>query len=827
MNKLLTKIVGVVLGTTMAVGVGVGVAVNNNRGVVDSQVNAAVGTDSKTVTMTSNSVTNDGVTWALNSISDYASSNSYIRFGSGTYIQNSSAIVVDKSYQVQFEVTTRKYGGPSDNQIVLTVDVVDSSGASMTTGSATVQPSGTSLAKKTSSALTFSTASGSEGVFFRIKSSDSATSSKCAGVSVITVKYKAGSSCAHDWSEWETKTVATCDTKGEETRECSICHEIETREIDSLGHDWVAGTIHAPTCTKDGYTEYECSRCQEEKHDDVVEALGHNYVDGVCTRCGEEKPTVVGTYSKVTDLDQLVNGATVIITNEDGTNAMGSQNTNNRAKVTGASSANGTISISNDSTSIQVFTIEDYSTQEDTIVAFKTLNPLNDVDGYLYAAGSGSNYLKTQETVDKDAKFYITLSSGDFTVVASDSSNRNDMRYNSSNNPPIFSCYASTSTQPGVALYIKDSSTPAPTTYTVTYDANGGEGTMTDSNSPYSASSTVTTLNNTFTRDGYTFAHWSTATDGTGTDYDQGATFTMTADTTLYAIWDQNGGGTPTAARCYHLVESTSDLIAGAKYIITNESNHANGFYALSTNQKSSNRGAASVTAKESVASVTTTDVDVVTLGGSAGAWTFSVTNGYLYAASSSGNQLKTQKENDKNGQWAITISDGVASIIAQGTNTRNVMQYNYNGGSPLFACYASASQSAVCLYRLDFSETLLHNVVCDGDGSHALPEGYTWNIDLKGVYDDLPLAEQNSLKTASNAGLERYDYIIGKYNPTGSEQSDYKNFIGRKINPLTAPRISANTTSSTAVTTTVVIISVISLSTLCGYFLLRKRKEQ
>ena len=41
MNKLLTKIVGVVLGTTMAVGVGVGVAVNSDRKDIDSQVNAA------------------------------------------------------------------------------------------------------------------------------------------------------------------------------------------------------------------------------------------------------------------------------------------------------------------------------------------------------------------------------------------------------------------------------------------------------------------------------------------------------------------------------------------------------------------------------------------------------------------------------------------------------------------------------------------------------------------------------------------------------------------------------------------------------------------
>ena len=57
------------------------------------------------------------------------------------------------------------------------------------------------------------------------------------------------------------------------------------------------------------------------------------------------------------------------------------------------------------------------------------------------------------------------------------------------------------------------------TTYTVTYEANGGTGTMTDPNSPYSSGATVTTLTNTFTRDGYTFTKWNTAANGGGSNY--------------------------------------------------------------------------------------------------------------------------------------------------------------------------------------------------------------------------------------------------------------------------------------------------------------------
>lgn len=74
---------------------------------------------------------------------------------------------------------------------------------------------------------------------------------------------------------------------------------------------------------------------------------------------------------------------------------------------------------------------------------------------------------------------------------------------------------------------------------------------------------------------------------------------------------------------------------------------------------------------------------------------------GYLYAASSGSNWLKTQEENDVNGLWTITFdaTDGHASIVATQSQNRNVMRYN--SGSSLFSCYASASQSPVYLFQL------------------------------------------------------------------------------------------------------------------------------
>jgi len=66
----------------------------------------------------------------------------------------------------------------------------------------------------------------------------------------------------------------------------------------------------------------------------------------------------------------------------------------------------------------------------------------------------------------------------------------------------------------------------------------------------------------------------------------------------------------------------------------------------------------------------------------------------YIYAASSSANQLKSKAEADANCYWTITNTDGHWSIVATKSSNRNVLQNNGN----LFACYASASQTAVAL---------------------------------------------------------------------------------------------------------------------------------
>ncbi len=73
-------------------------------------------------------------------------------------------------------------------------------------------------------------------------------------------------------------------------------------------------------------------------------------------------------------------------------------------------------------------------------------------------------------------------------------------------------------------------------TYTLSYDENGGTGTM-DSQSAESGQS-VTVLANAFTAPtGYTFKEWNTNAKGSGTKYTAGQSVTLTEDLTLYAVW--------------------------------------------------------------------------------------------------------------------------------------------------------------------------------------------------------------------------------------------------------------------------------------------------
>ena len=156
----------------------------------------------------------------------------------------------------------------------------------------------------------------------------------------------------------------------------------------------------------------------------------------------------------------------------------------------------------------------------------------------------------------------------------------------------------------------------------------------------------------------------------------------------------------------WQLVTDASQLVAGKKVIIASipEENAA---VTMSTTQAANNRiGQTGAAISEGLITAQNgTAVFTLETGTVENTLAFkSSSDEYLYAASSDKNYIRSQATNDANGSWTISIEEGVATIVAQGEYTRNVMRYNPNNGSPIFACYASNSTTGtlVTLYMLE-----------------------------------------------------------------------------------------------------------------------------
>ena len=94
-------------------------------------------------------------------------------------------------------------------------------------------------------------------------------------------------------------TPAACETTGVRTYTAKVTFEdkeytsSKTEVIPAKSHDTELVGAKDATCTEDGYTGNEvCKVCQTVvKQGEVIPALGHDYKDGKCSRCGAEEPT--------------------------------------------------------------------------------------------------------------------------------------------------------------------------------------------------------------------------------------------------------------------------------------------------------------------------------------------------------------------------------------------------------------------------------------------------------------------------------------------------------------------------------------------------------
>lgn len=158
-------------------------------------------------------------------------------------------------------------------------------------------------------------------------------------------------------------------------------------------------------------------------------------------------------------------------------------------------------------------------------------------------------------------------------------------------------------------------------------------------------------------------------------------------------VFEVNATGT------YELVNDINDLAEGTQVIIAN-SNYScvmgifdNDHFNVENNKITFEESNTIVKVEEE-----STTTAAILEGNSDDGWYFHVNGGYLYACSSSKNQIKTRKgKDDSNAKALISFNGNDAVVKFQGNNTRNVIKYN--SANPRFSCYESG-QNPIQIYR-------------------------------------------------------------------------------------------------------------------------------
>lgn len=214
----------------------------------------------------------------------------------------------------------------------------------------------------------------------------------------------------------------------------------------------------------------------------------------------------------------------------------------------------------------------------------------------------------------------------------------------------------------------------------------------------------------------------------------------------------------------YELVTNASQLTAGAKYIIASSADVA---VAMSI-QNNNNRGQEEVIFSDGILKYNpASNVTVFKLqaGNISDTYAFydAAQGGYLYAASSSSNHLKTETTLSDNSSAAISVtSAGVATVKFQGTNVRNWLRYN--SSSSLFSCYAeTSSQGDVYLYKEvtgeepELESPQIYYFVDGEETSHVIEDGTTFYQDINVFVYAPESAQKNELIKTYNGISETY----------------------------------------------------------------------
>ena len=351
-----------------------------------------------------------------------------------------------------------------------------------------------------------------------------------------------GTPCAHENTELRNAKEPTCTEPGYTgDTYCMDCGEkISTgTPIPATGHSWNEGKITtAPTCENAGVKTYTCTVCNATKTE-AIDATGHTPVEvaeqpATCTKAGHTAGT------KCSVCDAILSGMEVIPA------------TAHKPEVRGAVEATLTK---------PGYTGDTYCSVCNELLKQGTVIPKTGahitwvIDGKVVAE---EDYLKgtmpsfkgsTDKAPDENYRYTFTGWSPEVVVAEED------------------------------ATYTAQYSATARVFYTITFNANGGEGSMEPQRFEVGVDTALNT--NAFTREGYRFIGWNTAADGSGATYaDEGAILELTGDMTLYAQWQiWNGWFTDVNGKQYYkdgeLQKTGWTVINGNTYYLDTETGYA------------------------------------------------------------------------------------------------------------------------------------------------------------------------------------------------------------------------------------------------------------
>ena len=427
----------------------------------------------------------------------------------------------------------------------------------------------------------------------------------------------------HSWNEGEITTSPTCENAGVKTYTCTVCNATKTEAIDATGHTPVEVAEQPATCTEAGHTAgTKCSVCDAILSGmEEIPATGHTEVIDAakaptCTETGltEGKhcsvcntvlvaQEVIPAKGHTEVIDPAVEPTCIepgktegkhcsvcneIIVAQTEIPAKGHTEVIDAAKAPTCTEPGLTegkhCSVCNEVIVKQeVIPATGHKPEIRNAVEATLTTPGYTGDTYCSVC---NELLKQGEEIPKTGAHITWVIDGK--VVAEEDYLKGIMpsfKGSTDKAPDENYRYTFTGWSPEVvaaeedATYTAQYSATARVFYTITFNANGGEGSMEPQRFEVGVDTALNT--NAFTRENYKFTGWNTAADGSGATYaDEGAILELTGDMTLYAQWQfWNGWFTDVNGKQYYkdgeLQKTGWTVIDGNTYYLDTETGYA------------------------------------------------------------------------------------------------------------------------------------------------------------------------------------------------------------------------------------------------------------